>query len=157
MRLISLTAAIGSAALLATPVGAQQIDHDRVYQALVGQGVASLIRGGAVTPHWLRDGSAFWYTETAGDSTAAWKVDPVAGTRTALVDVGRLRRALTNLLGRDRADAGCPGSTSRWPRPTTPSGCRSTETRWSSISGAIRPAERRCFPVSSETGARRVW
>ncbi len=114
MRLTSIAAAIGAAASLATPVWAQQVDHDARYRALVGRGVASLIRGGTVAPRWLRDGNAFWYPESAGDSVAAWRVDPVTNARTALVDAGRLRRALTQLLGRDLSGRGLPGINPRF-------------------------------------------
>ena len=111
MRLKTGLVGLGVVVVLAAPASAQQMAaREQRYQALVGRGVASLIKGGAVSPHWLADGNAFWYTESAGDSIAAWRVDPVTNTRTALFDTGRLRQAVAALLGRDVSGRGVPGS-----------------------------------------------
>ncbi|MEO7964193.1 MAG: hypothetical protein ABIT38_09840 [Gemmatimonadaceae bacterium] len=102
MRLVTLFIALGAQALLAPCTHAQQqLSGDQRYQALVGRGIASLIRGGVVAPHWLANGRSFWFTESLGDSVAAWKVDPVANTRQALFDTNRLRKSLATLLGRE--------------------------------------------------------
>lgn len=54
----------------------------------------SLVEGGSLEPHWLTDGSSFWYAESDGDPTTIYKVDPADGTRTLLIDTARLRVAL---------------------------------------------------------------
>ena len=56
---------------------------------------ASYVKGGSVEPHWMADGSSFWYAEGAPDDTVIWKIDPKANTKTALFDTARLRHALT--------------------------------------------------------------
>lgn len=51
----------------------------------------ALVKGGSVQPHWLEDGSNFWYTAGDGDSTVIYKVDPRANVKTPLFDVKRFR------------------------------------------------------------------
>ncbi len=51
----------------------------------------SYVKGGYIEPHWMADGSSFWYAEGAPDNTVIWKVDPNANTKTALFDTARLR------------------------------------------------------------------
>ena len=62
---------------------------------------ASYVKGGSVDPHWMADGSSFWYAEGAPANTVIWKVDPGANTKTLLFDTARLRKALTPLLGHE--------------------------------------------------------
>jgi dipeptidyl-peptidase 4 len=69
---------------------------------------ASYVKGGSVTPHWMADGSSFWYAEGAPDKTVIYKVDPKANTRTPLFDTARLRRALTPVLGHEQPYQGLP-------------------------------------------------
>lgn len=45
---------------------------------------SSYVKGGTVEPHWLADGSSFWYAEGEPENTVIWKVDPEANTRTRL-------------------------------------------------------------------------
>ena len=40
----------------------------------------SKVKGGSITPHWLKDGSSFWYAEGAPTNTVIWKVDPKLNT-----------------------------------------------------------------------------
>ena len=42
---------------------------------------ASYIKGGSIKPHWMADGSSFWYAEGAPSNTVIWKVDPNANTK----------------------------------------------------------------------------
>lgn len=72
--------------------------------------LASYVKGGSVTPHWMSDGSSFWYAEGAPENSTIWKVDPKANTKTPLFDTARLRRALRLLLGHDPAYGGLPFS-----------------------------------------------
>ncbi|MFQ5816944.1 MAG: hypothetical protein ACE5H2_03175 [Terriglobia bacterium] len=70
----------------------------------------SLVKGGSLQPHWLADGSSFWYAEGAPANTVIWKVDPRANTKTPLFDTARLRQALTPLLGQEPPYQGLPFS-----------------------------------------------
>lgn len=71
---------------------------------------SSLVRGGALAPHWLRDGTSFWYVDTSGAEQQIWRVDP-NGERTPFFDVARLRTALRGYLGYEVAEAGVPFDT----------------------------------------------
>ncbi|MGH9862679.1 MAG: DPP IV N-terminal domain-containing protein [Candidatus Acidiferrales bacterium] len=62
---------------------------------------ASYVKGGSIEPHWMADGSSFWYTEGAPANTVIWKVDPRANTKAPLFDTARLRKALTSVLGHE--------------------------------------------------------
>jgi len=69
---------------------------------------ASYVKGGNVDPHWMADGSSFWYAEGAPDNTTIWKVDPYANSKAPLFDTERLREALTPLLDSTLPEAGLP-------------------------------------------------
>lgn len=71
----------------------------------------SYIKGGSIEPHWMADGSSFWYAEGAPDNTVIYKVDPRANTKTPLFDTARLRKALTSLLGHEPPFRGLPFDT----------------------------------------------
>lgn len=58
---------------------------------------ASYMKGGSVTPHWMADGSSFWYAEGEGANKRFYKVDPAANPRSPLLDIPRLREALRTL------------------------------------------------------------
>lgn len=68
----------------------------------------SYVKGGSIQPHWMADGSSFWYAEGAPANTVIWKVDPMVNTRTPLFDTARLRRALSPLLGHEPPYEGIP-------------------------------------------------
>ncbi len=59
---------------------------------------ASYVKGGSVEPHWMADGSSFWYAEGAPANTVIYTVDPKANIKTPLFDTARLREALMPLL-----------------------------------------------------------
>jgi len=69
---------------------------------------ASYVKGGSITPHWMADGSSFWYAEGAPDNTVIWKVDPKANTKTPLFDTAPLRKAVAPLLGHEPPYQGLP-------------------------------------------------
>ena len=74
----------------------------------------SLVKGGSIEPHWMADGSSFWYAEGAPENTVIYKVDPKANTKTPLFDVQRLREALAKTLGHEpRKSVAPPGPSSR--------------------------------------------
>ncbi len=60
---------------------------------------ASLVKGGSIEPHWMADGSSFWYPEGDSANTVIYKVDPTGNTKIVLFDTARLREMLTPLLG----------------------------------------------------------
>ena len=66
------------------------------------------LKGGSIQPHWMANGSSFWYAEAAPADTVIWKVDPRANTKTPLFDTARLREALTTLLGHELPYQGLP-------------------------------------------------
>jgi len=70
----------------------------------------SYVKGGKVDPHWMADGSSFWYPEGAPANTVVYKVDPAANTKAPLFDTARLRRALTEVLGHEPPYQGVPFS-----------------------------------------------
>ena len=69
---------------------------------------ASLVKGGSVEPHWMADGSSFWYAEGAPANTVIWKVNPVANSKSRLFDTQRLRDALTKALDHEPPYQGLP-------------------------------------------------
>jgi len=82
---------------------AEQSEREAMYYRYLE--FSSYVKGGKVDPHWMADGSSFWYAEGAPANTVIWKVDakanPSAGlrasTKTLLFDTARLRKALTRL------------------------------------------------------------
>jgi dipeptidyl aminopeptidase/acylaminoacyl peptidase len=71
----------------------------------------SYVKGGSIEPHWMADGSSFWYAEGAPANTIIWKVDPKANTKTPLFDTTRLRKELTSLLEHEPPYQGLPFDT----------------------------------------------
>ncbi|MCH7603603.1 MAG: hypothetical protein IIB54_12635, partial [Planctomycetes bacterium] len=71
---------------------------------------ASYVKGGSIEPHWMADGSSFWYAEGSPENTVIWKVDPNANTntKTPLFDAARLRQALAALLRHEPPYKGVP-------------------------------------------------
>ena len=68
----------------------------------------SYVKGGRIEPHWMADGSSFWYAEGAPANTVIWKVDPNKNTKIPLFDTAWLREALTPLLGHEPPYQGLP-------------------------------------------------
>ncbi|HJT79167.1 MAG TPA: DPP IV N-terminal domain-containing protein [Gemmataceae bacterium] len=66
------------------------------------------VKWNPVRPHWLADGNRFWYAAGAPEHTTIYLVDPKAGTRQAMFDVAKVRKALAVALGREPAHAGLP-------------------------------------------------
>ena len=71
-------------------------------------GLASLVKGGSIQPHWMVDGSSFWYAEGSPENTVIWKVDPPNNSKTSLFDTTRLRHALVPCLGHEPDGSGLP-------------------------------------------------
>ncbi|MCH8247364.1 MAG: DPP IV N-terminal domain-containing protein [Bacteroidetes bacterium] len=104
--------------LTVPPVRAQettQSEREAMYYRYLE--FASYVKGGLielneanryVEPHWMADGSSFWYAEGAPANTVIFKIDPEANTKTPLFDTARLRQALTLLLGHEPPYEGLP-------------------------------------------------
>ena len=71
---------------------------------------ASYVRGGTIEPHWMADGSSFWYAEGAPGNTIIYKVDPEDNTKAPLFNTTRLRQSLTSLLGHELPHGDLPFS-----------------------------------------------
>ncbi len=84
-------------AIVASPLpsqDAEQSEREAMYYRYLE--FASLVKGGSIQPHWMADGSSFWYTEGSPANTVIWKVDPKEDTKNPLFDTARLREALTS-------------------------------------------------------------
>ena len=68
---------------------AEQSEREAMYYRYLE--FPSYVKGGAIEPHWMADGSSFWYAEGAPDNTVIYKVDPKANTKTPMFDTARLR------------------------------------------------------------------
>ncbi len=66
------------------------------------------IKGGKVEPHWMADGSSFWYAEGDPAETVIYKVDPQKKSKIPLFDNKRLREALRCSLGYEPPYQGIP-------------------------------------------------
>lgn len=111
IRLAPKNALVASSIVLAPPIVAQQSppsEREAMYNRYLE--FASYVNGGSIAPHWMADGSSFWYAEGTPSNTVIWKVDAKANIKTALFDTGRLRKALTPLLGHEPAGSGVPFS-----------------------------------------------
>ena len=98
-----------SLVVIALPVHAQETtpsEREAMYYRY--RQFASYVKGGSVEPHWMADGSSFWYAEGAPENTVIYKVDPKANTKTELFNTARLRQALTPLLDHEPAYEGLP-------------------------------------------------
>ena len=70
-----------------------------------------LVRGGVVAPHWMADGSSFWYSEGLPPDAIILHVDGETGRVAPLFDVAQVRAALGELLGSPLAGVGLPFDT----------------------------------------------
>ncbi len=55
---------------------AEQSEREAMYYRYLE--FSSYVKGGSIQPHWMADGSNFWYAEGAPANTVIWKIDPVA-------------------------------------------------------------------------------
>ena len=110
MRRGPIVCAVIGLVLVAQPVNAQPKDQsprEDMYRRYLE--FPSYVKGGAIDPHWMADGSSFWYAEGAPENTIMYKVDPVkGGTKTPLFGTSRLRQALTSVLGHHPLYQGLP-------------------------------------------------
>jgi dipeptidyl aminopeptidase/acylaminoacyl peptidase len=100
------TALIALASTLSAAADDAKSLREEMYRRYLG--VPSLIRGGSIEPHWLPDGSRFWYAEGMPDRTVIYRIDPVVNSKQPLFDSGRVRQALTPLLGHEPPYQGLP-------------------------------------------------
>lgn len=69
-----------------------------------------LITGGSILPHWMADGSSFWYADGPSYSTVIYKVDPKKNLKTPFFDRERLLESLSLAVGRKLTLQGIPFS-----------------------------------------------
>ena len=109
MRRGPIVCAVIGLVLVAQPVNAQPKDQsprEDMYRRYLE--FPSYVKGGAIDPHWMADGSSFWYVEGAPENTIIWRVDPKTNNKTALFDAARLRQALSALIGHEPPHKGVP-------------------------------------------------
>jgi dipeptidyl-peptidase-4 len=76
------------------------------------QQIAFMVRGGTVDPHWMADGTRFWYAdETTADSLVVYLVDPRRRSKEPMFDVPRLRAAVRAAVGQEPPGRGVPFAT----------------------------------------------
>ncbi len=95
--------------IIAGPIVAQnkaQSEREAMYSRYLE--FPSYVKGGAIEPRWMADGSTFWYVEGAPANTVIYKVDPKANAKTPLCETARLRKALRPLLGHEPPYQGVP-------------------------------------------------
>ena len=96
----AIVCAVIGLVLITQPVTAQPEDQsarEEMYRRYLE--FPMYVKGGAVEPHWMANGSSFWYAEGAPGNTIIWKVDPNTNTKIALFDTARLRQAVMNRPG----------------------------------------------------------
>ena len=84
----------------------EQSEREAMYRCYLE--FASYVKGGSIEPHWMADGSSFWYGEGAPANTVIYKVDPNTNTKESLFDAARLRQALAPVLGHEPPYHGLP-------------------------------------------------
>ncbi len=104
--IVLLVTGLVAAAALARAGEPTQSEREAMYYRYLE--FPSYVKGGSIEPHWMTDGSSFWYAEGSPANTDIWKVDPVANTKQPLFDTERLRQALTPLLGHKPPYRGLP-------------------------------------------------
>lgn len=95
--------------LACSPTAAQQTtsaEREAMYRRYLE--LPSYVKGGSIKPHWMADGSGFWYAEGVPANTVIWKVDPHANSQAALFDTLRLRQAVAGMLGYEPSQSGLP-------------------------------------------------
>ena len=84
----------------------RQVERETMYQRYMD--FASYIDGGTIQPHWMADGSGFWYADEAPDGRIIFKVDPRNNSRVPFFDTDRLRTVLAQAVGHQPEGRGVP-------------------------------------------------
>ncbi len=105
-RVVFLVAGLAAFSSLARAGEPGQSEREAMYYRYLE--FPSYVKGGSIEPHWMADGSSFWYAEGAAANTVIYKIDPKANTKTPLFDAARLRQALTTVLGHEAPYQGLP-------------------------------------------------
>ncbi len=82
-------------AVIAAPIGAQQVNYARAEQ-LLNWNTDRLVSGDQVNPQWLKDGNKFWYRNKTSNGAEFVLVDPVTTSKTLLFDHVKLAQAMTS-------------------------------------------------------------
>ncbi len=99
--------ALGVALILPTaPLAATDDSRQTVFERYLD--FAALVQGAAIEPHWLADGSSFWFAEGGPADRVIWHVNPAANTKEPLFDVPRLRAAIAAAIGHEPPYTGVP-------------------------------------------------
>ena len=78
-------------AIAAPPLRAQEVEQSEreamyyrylEFVSYVKGGLIDLNENRYLEPHWMADGSSFWYAEGAPANTVIFKIDPEANTKT---------------------------------------------------------------------------
>jgi len=91
------------------PLAAQDVEQakrEAMYNRYLG--FASYVKGGVIEPHWMADGSSFWYADDVHENTVIWKVDPAANSKVPLFDTAQLHQALSKVLSYELPHQGLP-------------------------------------------------
>ena len=105
--LMMLSCLVASASFISAQE-TKQAEREAMYRRYLE--FPSYVKGGSIEPHWMADGSSFWYAEGTPANTVIWKVDPKANTKELLFDTPRLRRAVAEALGSEPEGNGVPFS-----------------------------------------------
>ena len=113
IRIVELVVAVSVLLPVSTRLYSQeaiQVEREAMYRKYLD--IASYVKGGHVEPHWMADGSSFWYTEYRPNNTIIWKVDPTKrNAKKPFFDVARLRNVVADKLGHTLPGLGLPFDT----------------------------------------------
>ena len=79
-------------------------DREAAYKLALD--AAAHVHGGTVEPHWMADGTSFWYAGGELDDIAIYRVN--RDQKTPLFDLARLRKSLAAILGHEPPYRGVP-------------------------------------------------
>ena len=109
--LVSISAAVGLMVCIGE-LGAQSQRDVAIYQSFRRyQQFQRVAQRAPLKPHWMADGSSFWYSEGSPANTIIWKVNPKANQqerKTQLFDTMRLRDKVKTAIGQEPPGTGVP-------------------------------------------------
>ena len=97
----------GPAAAQEYPSAAELARREAVFRRYLE--FPNLVAGAGIEPHWLADGSSFWYAEGIEEGDVRiLRVDPETDEVSPMFDVARLRAGLAEALGHEPPGRGVP-------------------------------------------------
>ena len=110
VRVLTLIGMVVSTARSAVAQAGGPATREAMYRRY--QDIAFMVPAATVEPHWMADGTSFWYAEEiVTDSVVIYVVDPKRRSKEVLFDVARLRSALRAALGQEPPARGVPFTT----------------------------------------------